>query len=263
IYLWINHVLEVTYKNLNSKVLSSNIAPTTIEEVASLSISAAKKDLSSYICIANVHMVVTARVNEYLNSAMEAALLNTSDGMPLVWELKRQGYKEAERVSGPDLMIALCKRVQVEKLPVYFYGGSPEVVDSMRAKLTDNFPDLIIAGIESPPMLPEQPEVDPLVVEKIKNSGAKIVFVGLGCPKQELWMHAYSVHIPAVLIGVGAAFDFFAGSVKRAPLWMQKSGLEWFYRLCSEPRRLWRRYLVTNSLFILYWLKDRLKDLRR
>ena len=102
------------------------------------------------------------------------------------------------------------------------------------------------------------PEVEQEVIERIKDNGARIVFVGLGCPKQELWMHAYSPRIPAVLIGVGAAFDFFAGSIERAPLWMQKSGLEWFYRLCSEPRRLWRRYLITNSLFIWYWLLERL-----
>lgn len=211
-----------------------------------------------YVCIANVHMTVTAKTDKDLRLAMEKADIVTSDGMPLVWELRRQGFKEAERVSGPDLMIELCDRAQSEGVSIYFYGGSPSVVKKLEEKLIVRFPGLKIAGIESPPMLPNKPEVDYGVVDKIKASGAGIVFVGLGCPKQELWMHTYSPHIPAVLIGVGAAFDFFAGTVKRAPLWMQKSGLEWFYRLCSEPRRLWKRYLVTNSLFVWYWFLERL-----
>jgi len=176
----------------------------------------------------------------------------------LVWELKRQGYKNAERVSGPDLMFEVCEKAQGKDFPIYFYGGSPAVVDAMKEKLAARFPKLTIAGVESPPMLPDQPKVEQEVIGRIKNSGARVVFIGLGCPKQELWLHAYSPHIPAVLIGVGAAFDFFAGSIKRAPLWMQKYGLEWLYRLLSEPRRLWKRYLVTNSLFIWYWLQERL-----
>jgi len=246
-------------KNLPAgKVLSTSITCSKIEDVCALIVELACRKTGTFVCIANVHMLVTAKKNRFLRVAIEKATVVTSDGMPLVWELRRQGYKDIERVSGPDLMMVLCERTQSEGLPVYFYGGLPSVVEAMRGKLSERFPELKIAGIESPPMLPEQPEVDQSVVEKIKSSGAKIVFVGLGCPKQELWMHAYSPHIPAVLIGVGAAFDFFAGTVKRAPIWMQKSGLEWFYRLCSEPRRLWKRYLVTNSLFIWYWLLERL-----
>jgi len=241
-------------------VIGNQITPSDLGCVEHRVVELAKMGGRCFVCIANVHMVVTAKLNELLRSAMEAAAIVTSDGMPLVWELRRQGFKDAGRVSGPDLMMELCERAQGEGLPIYFYGGSPSVVEIMKGKLVERFPDLTVAGIESPPMLPDVPEVDQMVVDKIKDSGAKIVFVGLGCPKQELWMHAYSQHIPAVLIGVGAAFDFFAGTVKRAPLWMQKYGLEWFYRLCSEPRRLWKRYLVTNSLFIWYWLKERLSS---
>jgi N-acetylglucosaminyldiphosphoundecaprenol N-acetyl-beta-D-mannosaminyltransferase len=249
----------MTNKPRKSNLISSPISVLNMSDTRSLVLQLAHDSMNSFVCIANVHMVVTAKNNERLRSAMEEAAIVTSDGMPLVWELKRQGYKKAERVSGPDLMIELCEKTQSEDIPIYFYGGSPSVVEVMRGKLIERFPELKIAEIESPPILPEQPEVDQTVVDRIKASGARIVFVGLGCPKQELWMHAYSPHIPAVLIGVGAAFDFFAGSVKRAPLWMQKSGLEWFYRLCSEPRRLWKRYLVSNSLFIWYWLKERVK----
>jgi len=242
----------------HGSVIGSSITIGSVNLIADTLVCEANSSNHVHVCIANVHMVVTAKKNESLRSAMEAAAIVSSDGMPLVWELRRQGFKEAQRVSGPDFMLELCKRAQSEMLPVYFYGGSPEVIDAMRGKLEEQFPDLIIAGVEPPPMLPEQPEVDLDVVEKINSSGAKIVFVGLGCPKQELWMHAYSPHIPAVLIGVGAAFDFFAGTVKRAPLWMQECGLEWLFRLCSEPRRLWKRYLVTNSLFIWYSVLERI-----
>jgi len=241
-----------------SNILGSRIAASNLSKMGKLLMLKAKASSSLYVCIANVHMVTTAVKHLNLRESMDAAFVNTSDGMPLVWSLRRQGYKCAERVSGPDLMMELCRESQREGIPVYFYGGLPSVIDKMKEKLKMQFPRLLIAGAESPPMLSDKPEVDLDTAKRIKNSGAKIVFVGLGCPKQELWMHAYSPHIPAVLIGVGAAFDFFAGTVKRAPLWMQKSGLEWFYRLCSEPRRLWKRYLVTNSLFICYVILERL-----
>lgn len=244
---------------IKGKVLGQDITVSNIQSVSSSIFDVLEDDDYGYVCVSNVHMVSTARVHPSLKTAMNGSLANVSDGMPLVWELRRQGYKKnAQRVSGPDLMVELCKKAQVVKIPVYFYGGSPLVMELMKEKLLETFPNLLIAGVESPPMLPDEPKVDQVVVERIKESGAKIVFIGLGCPKQELWMHAYSPHIPAVLIGVGAAFDFFAGTVKRAPLWMQKSGLEWFYRLCSEPRRLWKRYFVTNSLFVWYWLLERM-----
>ena len=238
------------------QIIGAPIVVGSIDSISEVLIQEGQASFSGYVCISNVHMVTTAKKNVALRSAMDAAMVNTSDGMPLVWGLRMQGFNQAQRVSGPDLMIKICEKAQSSNLPVYFYGGSPSVVEVMKTKLSKYFPDLILAGIESPPILLDQPEVDPKVVGKIKNSGAKIVFVGLGCPKQELWMHSYSPHIPAVLIGVGAAFDFFSGRVKRAPLWIQKIGLEWFYRLCSEPQRLWKRYLVTNSMFIYYLLRE-------
>lgn len=121
--------------------------------------------------------------------------------------------------------------------------------------LLERFPGLKVVGLEAPPILPARPPIDAEVGERIKASGARLVFVGLGCPKQELWMNVHREHIPAVLIGVGAAFNFLAGTVPRAPVWMQRSGLEWFWRLAREPRRLWRRYLVTNSVFVWKMIK--------
>jgi len=220
-------------------------------------INAAKQEDYGYVCIANVHMVTTARRDMRLRPAMEGAGIVTSDGMPLVWELRRQGYDEAERVAGPDLLVLLCELAQEEELPVYFFGGSVETIKRLQAAVAKRFPSLKVAGYESPPMIPQFPEVEPEVIERIKTSGAKIVFVGLGCPKQEFWMGAYSPHLPAVLIGVGAAFDFLAGTKQRAPGWMQRAGLEWLFRLASEPGRLWKRYLVTNSLFLWYLMRER------
>jgi len=168
------------------EVIGMPVVPANLQSISSKLLALSYKRKDAFVCIANVHMLITAKKNKLLSSAMEAAAIVTSDGMPLVWELRRQGFKEAERVSGPDLMMELCERAQGENIPIYFYGGSPSVVDIMKGKLVELFPDLMIAGIESPPMLPDVPEVDQVVMDRIKDSGAKVVFVGLGCPKQEL-----------------------------------------------------------------------------
>ena len=153
-------------------------------------------------------------------------------------------------------MIRVCEAAAAEGLPVYFYGGDGGLMAELRVALQHRIPDLQIAGMETAPMLPRQPEVDPATVERIRNSGARIVFIGLGCPKQEFWTAAYRPHLPAVLIGVGQAFGIAAGLLPQAPEWMRRSGLEWLFRLVLEPRRLWRRYLVTNSLFIAFVLGE-------
>ena len=248
--------MGMPFKNFRyGKILGLPIMAGNVSSVAD-AILQTPVSIKGYICIANVHMLVTATKCNKLKVAMNSSLFNTSDGMPLVWALRLNKINEAERVSGPDLMIRLCERAQDYGYSVYFYGSTQTVADEMKVRLPAQFPNLKIAGVESPSMLPDEPVVDQEVVARINASGARIVFVGLGCPKQELWMHAHSPYIQAVLIGVGAGFDFFAGTVQRAPVWMQRSGLEWFYRLCREPRRLWKRYLVTNSLFILYWLLE-------
>lgn len=235
-------------------MLSIPVSAGTLETSTDHIISRAEQGSSSYVCVANVHMLVTAKRNAALSSILGRATLVTSDGMPLVWSLRRQGYAQAERVYGLDLMICLCRRLERERLPVFFYGGSEHVARLMVARLERDYPGLIVAGVESPPLLPDTPALDEAMIRRINQSGARVVFVGLGCPKQEFWMHTHSPHIPAVLIGIGAAFDFFTGTKKSAPAWMKRSGLEWFWRLCSEPGRLWKRYLVTNSLFIWYSL---------
>lgn len=205
-----------------------------------------------YVCLANVHMLVAAARNGELRNIIQKANLVAPDGMPLIWLLKRRGFPEAERIPGTDLTLKVCETAAREGIAVGFYGSTTETLDALRKSLLHRFPQLNITFCESPPLLPEKPEVDRRVVDRLITSGTKIVFVGLGCPKQEFWMAAHSPHVPAVLIGVGAAFDFIAGTIKRAPLWMQKGGLEWFYRLCREPRRLWKRYFLMNTLF--FWM---------
>lgn len=241
----------------HARVIGAPVAACRFEAAVERVMAAAREGRGGYVCVANVHMATEARRAPALLEAMENALLCVSDGMPLVWELRRQGYA-AERVAGPDLMAALCARAADEGLPVYLYGGDAETLARLKARLRARFPALIVAGAESPPLLPARPGADPKAAARIRESGARLVFVALGCPKQELWMAANAPAIPAVLIGVGAAFGFLAGTLRRAPRGMQRAGLEWLYRLITEPRRLWRRYLVTNSRYAADLVRARL-----
>lgn len=222
----------------------------------------AREGTPSAVCVANVHMVTTARSDPALRGVLDSASIVVSDGMPLVWELRRQGLA-AEQVRGPDLFLEVCATAAEAGLPVYFYGGDAPLVARLVERLEERFPALRIAGVEAPPMLPARPEVDPATVERIRASAARIVFVGLGCPKQEFWMAAHRPQLDAVLIGVGQAFAITAGQLSEAPVWMRRRGLEWLYRVYREPGRLWRRYLVTNSLFLAFLAKDRLGALLR
>ncbi|MBD2019678.1 WecB/TagA/CpsF family glycosyltransferase, partial [Leptolyngbya sp. FACHB-36] len=172
------------------------------------------------------------------------------DGMPLVWGLRWLGVPRQSRVYGPDLMLGLCQRAAREQIPIYLYGGAPAVLERLRSNLEEWFPGLAIAGTHAPPFRSLTPAEDAADIEQIRASGAAIVFVGLGCPKQERWMAQHHGRLPAVMVGVGAAFDFHSGRVSQAPRWMMARGLEWLYRLLKEPQRLWRRYLIYNPAFI-------------
>ena len=205
---------------------------------------------SAYVTICNVHVVVTASRDPAYRSVISDSDMATPDGAPIAWMLRRLGYRNQPRISGPDLMWELCERSVQERLPVFFYGSTDATLSLLKRRLNETFPDLKIA-MESPPFRTLSVEEDAAAVERINASGAGFVFVGLGCPKQERWMASHRGIINAVMIGVGAAFDFHAGTVKRAPQWMQDHGLEWLHRLASEPGRLWKRYLVTNTLFVL------------
>ncbi|MDO9301263.1 MAG: WecB/TagA/CpsF family glycosyltransferase, partial [Anaerolineales bacterium] len=180
--------------------------------------------------------------SEY-RQVINSADLVTPDGMPLVWMLRLKGHPDQQRVYGPTLMLHVLEVAARENVAVGFYGSLPEVLQSLLARMEDRFPSLKVAYSFSPPFQEMSQEEEVEVVKRINDSSVRILFVGLGCPKQEKWMAEHRGRINAVMLGVGAAFDFHAGVKSQAPAWMQKIGLEWFYRLVTEPRRLWRRYL--------------------
>lgn len=207
-----------------------------------------------YVTAAAVNLVMNARENPATMEAVMAATLAVPDGMPLVWALRALGHREATRVYGPDLMAGYCARCARGGTPVYLYGGRHEdgARELLVRRLGERFPGLRIAGASSPPFRPLTPAEDEREIEQINSSGAAVVWVGTGQPRQEQWMHAMRSRLtPPLLVGVGAAFDFHAGLVKQAPPWMGRSGLEWAYRLSREPRRLWRRYARYNPRFVV------------
>jgi N-acetylglucosaminyldiphosphoundecaprenol N-acetyl-beta-D-mannosaminyltransferase len=191
--------------------------------------------------------------NEKVLTSVNSADLVTPDGMPVVWLGRLMGYNNIRRVYGPDLMREICRISEIHQFKNYFYGSSLDVLTKLKAGLNRKYPDLIIGGIFSPPFRQLTVEEDDKIVEEINNCNPDIVWVGLGSPKQDLWMYEHRGKVNApVIIGVGAAFDFLAGTKPQAPRWMRNSGFEWFFRFITEPKRLWRRYLIDNSLFIYY-----------
>jgi N-acetylglucosaminyldiphosphoundecaprenol N-acetyl-beta-D-mannosaminyltransferase len=204
-----------------------------------------------YVCVTGVHGVMESQRDETLREIHNAAGLVTPDGMPLVWLSRLNGWRNTSRVYGPDLMLEVCDRSLATGYRHFFYGGQEGVPEQLAERLQKRFPGLIVAGTYSPPFRRLSTAEDEEVVQRINETKPDIVWVGLSTPKQERWMAQHVGRLSAaVLIGVGAAFDFHAGLKRQAPRWMQRNGLEWFFRLLNEPRRLWRRYLVNNPLFV-------------
>ena len=211
---------------------------------------------SRYVCICNVHSVVTASRDADFMRTLAGADLATPDGAPVAWMLRRLGATGQPRVSGPDLMLAYCQAASERGESIFLYGSTQQTLEALQQRLRERWPALRIAGAISPPFRHLTDEEDEADVRAINASGAGTVWVSLGCPKQEHWMARHRGRVHAVMVGVGAAFDFHAGTVARAPAWMRNNGLEWLHRLLSEPCRLWKRYLVTNTLFILRALRQ-------
>ena len=218
----------------------------------------AQRQESRTVCICNVHSVITALRNLSHADAIRFADLVTPDGGPITWMLRRKGHGDQERISGPDLMWTCCRRASELGTRMFLYGGAPATLRGLEQRLRREFPGINIVGAFSPPFRRLTADEDAAVVDMINSSGARIVWVGLGCPKQEAWMHAHRGRVIAVMLGVGAAFDFHSGVVRRAPLWMQRNGLEWLHRLSQDPRRLAMRYLMANSMFVVAGLLDSL-----
>jgi N-acetylglucosaminyldiphosphoundecaprenol N-acetyl-beta-D-mannosaminyltransferase len=217
-----------------------------------------------YVCVTGVHGVMEARRDPELRRIHNASGLTTPDGMPMVWAGHRAGATDMQRVYGPDLMLEVCALAAERGWSSFFYGGGDGVPELLAERLTARFPGLRVAGTWSPPFRPLTPAEDEAVVERINRSGPDLVWVGLSTP----WMAAHVGRLDAkALLGVGAAFDIHAGLLPQAPRWMQRSGLEWLYRLGREPRRLWRRYLRNNPRFVVEILRrppalERTIDLR-
>jgi N-acetylglucosaminyldiphosphoundecaprenol N-acetyl-beta-D-mannosaminyltransferase len=204
-----------------------------------------------YICVTGVHGVMEAQGDETFRKILNNAFLCTPDGMPMVWLGKIHGHPQMRRVYGPDLMLDICAWSETNPCRHFFFGGAPGAAEQLVEKLKARFPKMEIAGTSTPPFRPLNPAEENELREKVRAARPDIFWVGLSTPKQEKFMAEYLPGLDATLmIGVGAAFDFLSGRVKRAPRWMQRSGLEWLYRLCSEPRRLAGRYLKNNPLFV-------------
>lgn len=218
---------------------------------ATLAILAMAESGGGMTCVANVHMVMEAWDDPAFRALVNDAELVTSDGMPLVWSLRALGASSATRVYGPTLMPLLCEEAARRRVPVGFYGGGQPVMAALTQRLAARCPGLAIAFTHCPPQSEAPPAIDERIVSAIEESGARVLFVGLGCPKQERWMAAYREHVSCALVGVGAAFDFAAGVKAQAPAWIQRAGLEWLFRLANEPQRLWRRYARHNPRFAL------------
>ena len=211
---------------------------------------------SRVVCVANAHMLTEAYRHSGLSYVLKNADLVTPDGMPLVWMMRLIGARNQNRVAGMDILWALCQLAPLQNVSVFFLGSEASILEKIKKKLEHEFPNLKIAGMEPLPFSPLTPTDDEAIIQKIHESGAEVVFVSLGCPKQEYWIDQHKGKIQAVMIGLGGVFPIVAGLHKRAPSWMRESGLEWFYRLIQEPRRLGTRYIKTIPLFIWLALKQ-------
>jgi N-acetylglucosaminyldiphosphoundecaprenol N-acetyl-beta-D-mannosaminyltransferase len=206
----------------------------------------------TYVVVANVHSVMEARSHPPVAAAVAAADLTVPDGMPLVWMGRLQGHARVERVYGPDLTLALCDEAALRGWRCFFYGGAAGVAEALAAAMRRRHPGLLVTGTGAPPFRPLTDEEDAREVAALEAARPDLVFVGLGCPKQELWMASHRSRLEApVLVGVGAAFDMHAGRLRQAPRFLMRIGLEWLFRLLVEPRRLWRRYAVNNPWFMI------------
>lgn len=245
----------MTIKRFN--ILECSISAVDMEAAYVAVLDRIQSGKGGYVCFSNVHTVVTARYDEELRSATNNSFMAMPDGRPLSIVGRWKGGANVQQVAGPDFMPYFFGRAKGIKH--YFYGSTPEVLEKLVMNFSELYPEAIIVGAYSPPFRELTPDEVQNNIEDIRRSGADIVWVGLGAPKQEYWMVKNWEQLrPAVLLGVGAAFDFHAGVKSRAPEWMKKNSLEWFHRLCSEPRRLWRRYLITNVKFIFYIILDTL-----
>lgn len=243
---------------ITQNVIGFPVTAERFESQVSYIVKWAKAGLSRMVCVANVHMLTEASWDPQLARVLQNSDMVTPDGMPLVWMLRLLRRSSQDRVAGMDLMLSVCDRAVAEGISVFFVGSDEPTLAKMRVQLQQDFPTLKIAGMEPLPFgaIPLPSEQEEPVLQKIRSSKAGVVFVSLGCPKQEFWMAQHRSHLSAVLVGVGGVFPVYAGVYKRAPRVIRESGLEWLYRLFQEPRRLWKRYSRTIPPFLWLALKQ-------
>ncbi len=232
-------------------ILGLEIDITNIQQASEDLLIMAQTKPGAYICFANAHMCIVAQEDPVLRRAVNGASLVLADGKPLSMIQKWHGHSAADQVRGTDMLLALCEKAEIEQLNIGLYGGSSDMVlDQLEAHIYRLYPKLNLTYRYSPPFRPPGEMEEASIIKQINSSKVDILFVGLGCPKQETWMANHHEKLNCLLLGVGAAFDYISGSTPQAPRYIQASGFEWLFRLMAEPRRLWKRYLKTNSLFM-------------
>jgi N-acetylglucosaminyldiphosphoundecaprenol N-acetyl-beta-D-mannosaminyltransferase len=242
-------------------VIGQRLDATSYRDATQRIVNWAQRGESRYVCVSNVHMVMEGRDATSFRALVNESDLVTADGVPLVWCLRALGVASASRVYGPSLTLHVCEAAAVEGIPIALYGGTEESLQRFVHFLERRFPMIDIVCAIAPPFRSIDRKEDDVYMGKIAESGAKILFVGIGCPKQEKWMASHCGRLDVTMIGVGAAFDFHTGNVRQAPAWMQQIGMEWFFRFMMEPKRLWKRYAWHNPRFVLFFGLQYLKYL--
>ncbi len=247
-----------------SAVLTMDVSVTSHKSAVDRVIDLGMVGQGAFVCVSNVHMCMEVFDKPDYAAVVNGSDLTVADGKPISIAQRALGYKDAQQVRGEDLTLELCKVAEDQGFSVGFFGATDELLDQLQSVLKARFQKLEIAYSFAPPFRPITDDEDETYIQAINASGVSVLFVGLGCPKQEIWMAEHKDKLSCVMLGVGAAFDFIAGNKKNAPRWMQKMGLEWLFRLGSEPRRLWKRYLKNNPRFVWYFVQQLLgRDFRK
>ena len=250
-----NYLLELTALD-TCEIMGVNISVTNMEKTVNKIKDNLKEWSGKYICVSNVHTTVTASEDNNYKTIQNKAVIALPDGGPLSKFSREQGHEDASRVTGPDLMQRILKESAENGWKHYFYGSTQDTLDKLKSVINERYEGTIICGMMSPPFRPLTVAEDEQIIKEINEAGPDFIWVGLGAPKQEIWMAAHENRVKGLMIGVGAAFDYESGNIKRAPKWMQKRNLEWLYRLMQDPKRLFTRYISTNTKYLIWKCKN-------
>lgn len=248
-------------RNLQSlevcNILGVNINVTNMKDTVEILTNNLDRIRGNYICVSNVHTTVMSYENKHYKNVQNSGFMALPDGKPLSIVSKKRGFKNAERVTGPDLMEEVFKISEARGYTHYFYGSTEDTLSALKVKLNQKYPMLKVAGMYSPPFRKLTKEEDETIVKNINKESPDFIWIGLGAPKQELWMYEHKDILNGLMVGVGAGFDYHAGNISRAPKWMQRMSLEWLYRLLQDPKRLFKRYFCYNTKYLYLILKNK------